>query len=240
MTVLATALLLALFPDRAAAQSAAPEPRQLSDAEREEARALFVAGSAAVDAGRWADAIDRFERAYALTDAPSALYNLAMALRALGRHREARDDFTRLLEHHELDPELRAQITQLRREASARVAVIELGGLEPELEHVVRFDGRVIPSVTRPVEIETDAGAHTLLAEREGARPFVWEGSLQDGERLSLSARFQALERGDDTVLHVVLVVVGVVALAGAGAALGVYLHDQAQVQPLFDLRIEP
>ena len=34
--------------------------------ETEEARALFVAGSAAVEGGRWSDAVDSFERAYAL------------------------------------------------------------------------------------------------------------------------------------------------------------------------------
>ncbi len=226
--------------------SAHAQGRDVDDAERDEARALFVAGSAAVDGGRWADAVASFERAYALTDAPSALYNLAIALRALGRHREARDAFARLLERHTIDEDLRATATQMRHGEAARVAVLELVGLDEDAPHAVRFDGRDVAGADearrarRPIVIETDAGAHTLVAERDGFQPFVWEGTLDDGQRRSVRAVFQQLGRGDDTALHVVLVAAAVAAVVVGGAVLGWYVHEEAQVRPLFPMQVEP
>ena len=70
---LATATLCLLLASSASAQTSAPD--------REEARALFAAGQAAVDGGRWTDALDAFHRAYELTHAPSA--KLANAFRAM-------------------------------------------------------------------------------------------------------------------------------------------------------------
>lgn len=58
-----------------------------SDADRtEEAKALFAAGRAAFDAGRFADALDYFERSYAISKRPGLLYNIALA------HDRLRDD----------------------------------------------------------------------------------------------------------------------------------------------------
>ena len=231
-----------VHPERAAAQTT---QRELTAAEREEARALFVAGSAAVESGRWADAVSSFERAYVLTGAPSALYNLALALRALGRHREARDAFDRLLREHTIDdPALRAEAEQMRADEAVRVAVLELVGLEDGVEHSVRLDGREIEDRgQRPLEVESDAGTHTLVAEREGHRPFVWEGSLADGARRSVRVLFQPLttaSAGDDTAVHVVIVVAVVAALAPGGAVLAWALHEEAQVQPLYPQQVEP
>ncbi|WP_053238430.1 tetratricopeptide repeat protein [Sandaracinus amylolyticus] len=230
-----------LAPSLTRAQAA----RELSPAEVEEARALFVAGSAAVESGRWADAVSSFERAYEITGAPSALYNLGLALRALGRHRDARDAFDRLLTAHTLDDaELRREVEQMRTEEAARVAVLELVGLDADARHAIRFDGRdVADDGARPLDVETDAGAHTLIAEREGFRPFVWEGELADGERRAVRALFEPVataSASDDTALHVVLVVSAIAAVAAGGAILGYVLYEDAQVRPLYDQRVEP
>lgn len=227
-------LVLPLLLGAAAARA---QPRELSDAEREEARALFVAGSAAVESGRWADAVGSFERAYQLTRAPSALYNLAVALRALGRHREARDAFARLLGEHELDDSMRARATTMRQEEAARVAVLELVGLDDRPGTTLRFDGRDVPDPgERPVRIETDAGSHTLIAERAGFERFVWQGTLGDGAHETV--RIALRPSGDDTAVHVVLVVTAVVALAAGGAVLGWVLHEDAQVAPRYPQRV--
>jgi tetratricopeptide (TPR) repeat protein len=214
---------------------------EASEASREEARALFVAGSAAVDAGRWADAVGSFERAYQLTRAPSALYNLALSLRALGRHREARDAFARLLGEHDVpEGELRSSAEQMRREEAARVAVLALVGLEEQAPTALRFDGRDVDVGGRAtLELETDAGSHTLVAEREGDERFLWEGRLQDGERQVLRIAFPSRPAaGDDTALHVVLVVVGVAALAAGGGVLGWSLQESAQLVPTYEQRV--
>ena len=220
----------------------------LTPSEIEEARALFVAGSAAIENGRWSDAISSFERAYAITNAPSALFNRAFSLRALGRHREARDDFARLLEDHELEASMRTDAERYLREERARVAVLELAGLA-DVPHALRLDGRdVADSGDRPLTLDTDAGEHSITAEREGYESFRWEGTLSDGERRRLDVVLQPLAlalspetpQGDDTAVHVVIVIAVLAALAAGGAVLGWYLQDQAQVQPLYMRQVMP
>jgi tetratricopeptide (TPR) repeat protein len=62
-------------------------PTPAADADRtEEAKALFAAGRAAFDAGRYADALDYFERAYAISKRPGLLYNIGIT------HDRARND----------------------------------------------------------------------------------------------------------------------------------------------------
>ncbi len=239
---LVAALIASLFVSgRAEAQR-----RELTPTEIEEARALFVAGSAAIENGRWSDAVSSFERAYAITGAPSALFNRAFALRALGRHREARDDFARLLTEHDLEASMRTDAERYLAEERARVAVLELAGLA-EVPHALRLDGRDLADAgDRPLRLDLDAGEHSLTAEREGYEPFRWEGTLADGERRRLDVVLQPLAltleapRGDDTAVHVVIVVAVIAALAAGGAVLGWTLQESAQVQPLYDRRVMP
>ena len=166
-----------------------------SSSELAEARALFMAGQAAVDSGRWADAVDNFSRAYQLSEVPAALYNLGFALRALGRHREARDAFVELLESHpRVDRELRREARRYRDEAAARVAVLSVDGLDPRVRYTIRFDGtRVTDDGARPVRVEMDAGSHTLTVRSPEHRPWVWEGELEDGQRLAVDATLEAV-----------------------------------------------
>lgn len=235
---LAIVTLLLLAPAVAGAQES--RCGELSATQMEEARALFIAGSAAVEAGRWADAIDSYERAYALSCAPSALYNLAMAFRALGRHRDARDAFDRLMTlHPDLNPDLRTNAQQFRREEASRVAVLELIDIDPDVRAEISFDGRAIPDEgQRPVLVETDAGSHSLVARLEAHQPFVWEGTLADGQRETVQVIFRPIPTGDDTVA-IVLLAVGAAALIGGGIALGVVLQDEAQLRPLSPLTVE-
>jgi tetratricopeptide (TPR) repeat protein len=243
LLVVSVIVAVAASSDVAEAQRA-----DLSPTEIEEARALFVAGSAAIENGRWSDAVSSFERAYAITHAPSALFNRAFSLRALGRHREARDDFARLLADHELEASMRSDAERYLREERARVAVIELAGLA-DVPHALRLDGRdVTDPGDRPITIDTDAGEHAITAEREGYEPFRWEGTLSDGERRRLDVVLQPLAlalgpeapRGDDTAVHVVIVIAVLVALAAGGGVLGWYLQESAQVQPRYMRQVMP
>lgn len=207
-----------------------------SDADVDRARSLFVDGSHDVEGFRWADAIPKFEQSYALSCAPSALYNLAMALRALGRHREARDAFDRLLsEHPDLGGELQSTAETYRREEAARVAVLELAGIEPTVQPEIHFDGEDVPDPgERPIRIETDAGAHSLIARIPEHQPFVWEGRLGDGQRQTLDVHFDALPvSGGDDFLLPLLLSIGAAIVIGVGVGVGWYLWDDAQVRPL-------
>jgi len=88
---------------------------------QDEAREAFRLGGEAATEERWADSEVWFGRAYALSGAPSALYNRAVALRALGRHVDARDAFRTLLTL-DIDDTVRADAQRLLAEEERRAA----------------------------------------------------------------------------------------------------------------------
>lgn len=211
-------------------------PDAPTDAQRQEAEALFVAGSTAIDGLRWVEAIDRFRRSYSISCNPAALYNLGMALRGIGRHREARDTFDRLIrENPDLPAALRAQVTEFRREESSRVAMLELLGIAPEVRLELSFDGRdVVDEGARPMSLEADPGSHSLVARIPEHQPFLWNGELQEGQHQALDVVFEPnpIATGGFDALPLILGIVAAV-LVGAGIGLAIYLQDDAQLDPL-------
>ena len=230
-----------------------------TEAELQEARALFVAGQAAVESGRWADAVERFSRAYELSGVPTALYNVAYALRSLGRHRESRDAFRRLMaEHPDLDDATRSEAERSLAEVEARVAVVSVQGLDEGTRYTVRFDGRRIEDDgSRPLRIDADPGEHTLTIRSPETEPFVWEGTLGDGEAMTVEAELTPVSIGggggvgagagagsggtgptDDGGSFLsspwLWIAVGVVLLA-AGAGVAYLLYQDAQLDPNSD-----
>lgn len=222
-----------LAPTLASAQDCPEAP---TDAQREEAEALFVAGSGAIDGLRWVEAIDRFRRSYSLSCNPAALYNLGMALRGIGRHREARDTFDRLIrENPELPAALRAQVTELRREEASRVAMLELMGIDPDVRAELSFDGRhMLDEGARPWSLEADPGSHSLVARIPDHQPFLWDGELSEGQHQAIDVLFEPnpIAEGGFDALPLILGIVGAV-LVGAAIGLGIYLQDDAQLDPL-------
>lgn len=220
---------------RARAQQASGESP--SDSDRAQARALFAAGAAAVDAGRWADAVEAFRRAWELTHAPSALFNTAFALRALGRYREAQRAFDELLALDGVGDAMRAQATELRDEVRSRIALVRVTGLAPDVSHVVRLDGEGVQDTgARPLVLQADPGHHAIDVSREGFERFEWVGSLADGQILDLAVVLRpehAPASGGGSVLEEpwFWIAVGVAVLAGAGVAIW-YADDQAQLRP--------
>lgn len=97
----------------------------------EEARALFEAGTAAYEAGRYAQASDYFERCYEQTQAPEVLYNAAFAAERGGDPARAASLYERFLTTGA--PE--ADLAQAReRLAAVRAAIPEEAPAEPEPE----------------------------------------------------------------------------------------------------------
>jgi len=240
--VLSVALALSgIMAPLASAQSARP-----SEANVTEARALFVAGQAAVDSERWADAVDSFRRAYALVHAPSALYNVAYALRALGRHRESRDAFERLLTQHDgLSEQMATESRHYLEEERQRVAVLMLIGLDPDTTYTVRLDGEArADGGERPLLAEADPGSHTLTVRAPDVdQPFVWEGRVAEGAHARIPVRFEVPEESGGGEAHsgggvlrspIFWTVVGVLVVGGAVTA-GVMLSDGDTVSPESD-----
>src|SRR5262245_8834476 len=83
------------------------------------ARELFQEGSKLAQAGRWAEARDRYERSLRLKRAPVTLYSLGVAQRSTGQLVEALENFRAFL----AEPSSPATLPY---EAPARAAVDEL------------------------------------------------------------------------------------------------------------------
>jgi hypothetical protein len=240
MRLLSFALLaLAALSWRGPSPAFAQALPELSESDRAQARALFAAGAAAADAGRWADAVDSFRRAYDLTRAPSALFNTAFALRALGRYREAARAFERLSALDNVSDSMRVQASELRDEVRGRLAMVRMVGLDPEARHVVRLDAEAVEdSGARPLVVQADPGRHTLDVSRPGFLRFEWAGALGNAEVLELAVELlpepaEGPATGGGTVFEEAWfwIMVGVVVAAGTGVGIG-YADDQAQLRP--------
>jgi tetratricopeptide (TPR) repeat protein len=184
-----------LFAASAGAQPRVwPSPRaEPTEAALAEARASFVRGTELASEGRWADALEAFEHSYARSGVPAALFNVATTLRSLGRYVEARDAFDQLLEGAP-DEELRTEATRLRSEVAARVALVILGGVPRDPSAVLWLDGvRLALDDTRPVTRDVDPGPHSLRLELDAHAPWLWEGTVEDGARVTLEATLEAL-----------------------------------------------
>lgn len=207
----------------------------LSDADRAQARALFQAGAAAVDAGRWADAIESFRAAYALTHAPSALFNTGYALRALGRYRESLAAFTELLALPNVADAMRTQTEELSTEVRGRIALIRLQGLDSELRYGVRLDGVALEDGgDRPLPVQADPGPRTLDVILEGYETFTWSGQLGDGQATDVLVELTPLRVAGGSVVDEAWfwALIGGLVLVGGGLAAYFIADDAAQLKP--------
>lgn len=124
------------------AQQAAGAPSARSEDRTGEAKGLFDAGRASFDAGRYSDALDYFERSYAISGRAALLYNIGLAAD------RARDDDRALTSYESYlaalpDAEnrdevekrvaaLRAAIERRRAASPAPVAMPVVGSAAPE------------------------------------------------------------------------------------------------------------
>lgn len=149
----------------------------------EEGRALYEAGLIAAEAERWADAERNFRRAYRLTRSAAALFNLALAHRALGQPVDAVAALDELLARSDLETELRERASRLRAVAAEEIAELVLIGLSNDRRYEVALDQRLVADEgERPLTIAVDPGARTLVVRRDLER-WRWEGELSAGER---------------------------------------------------------
>ena len=199
------------------------------EARNEAARQLFQSGLEQGQAGRWADAEERFSRALELRWAGPIAYNLAHARVELGRLVDALDILDEILASNgEIDAEVRAASVQLRDGLLSKVAriTVQMDGATDGVE--ITIDGRTVQA-GQPIVV--DPGRHRVLARLEGsvvgrASPELGEGESTTVVLSGLAAsavadEYQPVdENADDggmsagAVVGVTLTVVALVAAA--------------------------
>lgn len=182
-------------PRRTLAQAGpAPGDTMADSATEKERTTLYREGVAAAEAGRWGEALERFQRVVALRTAPRALLALAAAEEHVGRlvgarrtYGEARDD-------------ARAQ----KDEATAAKAEAALAALEPRIPMVAimlptdvteaeaHLDGAPLQIATEGVAV--DPGVYRLVVTAPGKRPFEARLALAAGQRRDVAVIFPAAD----------------------------------------------
>ncbi|MCC7540152.1 MAG: tetratricopeptide repeat protein, partial [Deltaproteobacteria bacterium] len=138
---------------------------------RDHARELFLHGIELSDQVRWAEALDWFRESYVRRAAAAPLLNIGIALRAIGRHREAAETFTQFLavfggrnaEHDRL-------ARQYRDEALGSVARVRVRGLPRGAS--LSVDGRAARGERAgdEVVVVVDPGEHVVMARSRDGR----------------------------------------------------------------------
>ena len=223
--VAVTALLLAPCPADAQEEVEAPA------ATSPEAQA-FLAGTQAIDEGRWADALEHFREAHRLTGSPVALFNVGFALRALGRAREARDAFDAVVAAADAPEDIRADALALRTEVARTIATVAFHGVDdPRAD--LRVDGRDVEQPP-PWTLEVDPGAHTASVRLATYEIWDWSDELAPGSRTDVLVDLRPAPPAGGTNLVEepwLWIVVGVVVLAGVGVAIWA-VDDAQQLRP--------
>jgi PEGA domain len=153
-----------------ASTPATPSTEALSapDPVREEARAHFRRGVELIGSERWAEAITELRRAQELRVTPAVMYNLGLALRAVGRNREAMAAFREYarLAGASSTPELAARVDAYVQELREGLGHIVLEVEPPSAR--VQIDG---DAARANESVEVDPGRHVIVAEAEGFAP---------------------------------------------------------------------
>lgn len=164
VTVLATGLSLA---HNATAQT---------DEERAAARALATEGAQAFQEGRWADVIDRFNRAESLVHAPPHLLYLARAHEKLGQLVLAREAYLKIVKEAlpatapQAFKDAQASAERELRAVEPRIArlTVKVEGAEQASDLTVLVDGETVPPALVGVGQPIDPGDHRIEARATG------------------------------------------------------------------------
>jgi hypothetical protein len=165
---LLASLALLAASSRAGAQT-------VSDADRAAARELATQGLQLQQAGNFADALDRFDRAQAVFSAPTHLLHIAECEAALGKLVESAETY-RTLVRTPLPAGAPAAFVQAQQEGAA-----ELSQVEPRIpsvkivirprvipNSVIQIDGQAMSSALVGVDRPTDPGPHTIVLVAPG------------------------------------------------------------------------
>lgn len=170
------------------------------DAVRDEARALAKDGIAALDEGRYRDALDKLRQAEAKFHAPTHLLFIARAHAKLGEHRLAYDKYVDILV--EAVPNYASEAFHKAKKAAAD----EIGGVQANLATLriqvsgaspdnveVSVDGSAVARERIAYPVAVDAGMHKVEAMAGGSEPASQDVEATIGQTATVTLALEAL-----------------------------------------------
>lgn len=187
-----------------------PARAQVSDAERAAARDLFKQGDELQRAGKFAEALDKFQRAEQVIHAPTNVLRIAECQAAMGRLVEAEESYrqvTRFSLQAGSPPAFQSAIDQAKGELAqveprvpkvlVQVTPAPPQGSQPELV----IDGASVPFALVGEQIPLDPGNHTLQAKAAGYASPVENVSLKERETKTVALQLQPAAGGGAAVV---------------------------------------
>ncbi len=165
------------------------QPTQPTNSASDDPREWFERGLSALDAGRFDDSIRAFERSYALRASPVVLYNLGLALRGVGRIREATSALERFAQRP-ADGTTPAQLSAVQQELTrlrGALATVDVD-VTPRATRAVIDANEVLP--TRG-SVSIDPGTHTVVLSLDGYRSETRMLTAARGRATPLVARLE-------------------------------------------------
>jgi hypothetical protein len=155
-----------------------------SAAARERERtSLYNDGLALVEAGRWEEALHKFQAVVAIRSAPRALVALALAQEKTGKLTAAKRTYLKV----QADARAAGE-SEMAERASSSLAALE--PLIPRLalrfaagsaDAALTLDG--VPVIATPEGIDVDPGEHRIVATAQGYRPFELSFEVSQRQR---------------------------------------------------------
>lgn len=164
-----------------------------SDEDKAAARALALQGIAALNAGKYADALDLVSRAEQLFHAPPHLLSIARSQAGLGRLVAAQETYLRLV-REELAPTAPSAFKKAQQTARDELAAIEpkIAQLRISLDGAgsrkvtVKMDDQPVSPALLGVYRPVDPGKHEVVAAAAGQSPVRGSVELKEGEQKEL------------------------------------------------------
>jgi hypothetical protein len=164
ISLLALCAVLSIPASHAAAQAVAPSA---PDASRDaSARALFAEGVSLAEKGDWAEAEDRFRRAFTLRASPVIAYNLASTLATRGKLIEASEMLRYVATDDKAGLDLKQSARSLSESLAKRIARVEIEVQNKAPGDSVLLDGHALYDAQLNVQIPIDPGSHQLRLQR--------------------------------------------------------------------------
>jgi hypothetical protein len=176
------------------APAEAPVPAAATEAARETARARLVEGVELLRQKLFAQALTKFDEAYALVPSANIFYDRGLAYQGLGRDADALEAFDAFLAHADHAPAgTREKATHERETLRTRVATLAVASDPPGAE--ISVDGRRRGVTPLSGELYIDAGPHEVAARNTNNGIVTTERIVAaPRETVRLTLRFGAAE----------------------------------------------